>query len=70
MALRPELEKFLADLATKPPTSTGYWPGTAGSIDEQSLEHDARALEGDVRVESVERKYSGSILRQLWVLLA
>ena len=70
MALRSELEQFLAELAKKPPTSTGYWPGTAGSIDEFSLEQDAQALEGDLRVESVERKYSGRSLKQLWVVLS
>jgi hypothetical protein len=70
MALRRELEQFLVDLAKKPATSTGYWPGTAGSLEPAAIEQDARALENDLRVESVERKYSGKTLLQLWVILA
>ena len=70
MAFRPELEEFLADLAKKPPTSTGYWPATAGSMDESLLEEDAYALEDDLRVDSVDRKFSGRQLKQLWVVLS
>lgn len=68
--MNQELEDFLSELATQPPTATGYYPHTAGSIDSAILECDADSLDKDSRVKNVERKYAGAgNLVQLWVVL-
>jgi len=64
------LEDFLADLATKPATATGFHPGTPGDIPPDVLEREAQALENDPRVSTVERQFASETLVQLWVVLA
>lgn len=69
--MKQSLEDFLADLATKPNTATGYHNGTAGETGPDVLESDLRELEADDRVESVKPIENGSgTLVQLRVVLA
>jgi hypothetical protein len=62
-------EQFIANLKKQAISSTGYYPPNAGEIEPQVLEQAAEYLQADLRVKSVEPKYSGKTLKQLWVVL-